>query len=341
MAHQYSWVLSKDVESDDPPRKAIVLEEGIEWSHIQWKDTAQNEHVLTTRILSQKGAAQASVSSKAEACADRKRNVETEEMDLKPRATQTKRPKINENNGISTESSQTLLAMLPCEELMILVVPFLGPRELLNFVCTSKFFLSKLSHELVIRSAVLFNSLQSTKRKDTPANRMKQIASLLKKGLIHIPTPVRLLRLMLGTRCEQSGCLTECTMRKGFALFMCARCRRIGPLHSSNSSVRSRLLYYRATEKFRALWDYESSGGSIINEPYIAPRTGEAAGPFYTVLLLHQLKDADAGHDDETKEQIWQLLNRPSMEEYNRISAVYESAVTAVATRKRRKGKRS
>lgn len=97
------------------------------------------------------------------------------------------------------------------------VMEYLAPRELFRLAFCSKELMNSVTTKMVVRSALLHGGhAKST---------IQKIAPLMKTHSIFVPTPLRLLRLVNGKRCER---LDYCGRRvnhvRVFANFYCSEC---------------------------------------------------------------------------------------------------------------------
>ncbi|KAI2510216.1 hypothetical protein MHU86_4248 [Fragilaria crotonensis] len=108
-----------------------------------------------------------------------------------------------------------------------IVASFISPRDLLCLsMCSKRYRYSQcIRHDHVVTSALLAGG--QAKRTATQVIEMALPSTGNDKtsGSIHLPTPIRLLRLINGTRCESPGCSAAMTtVRPHFGLFLCWDC---------------------------------------------------------------------------------------------------------------------
>ena len=200
------------------------------------------------------------------------------------------------------EIDGTSTMILPLEIIRDHIFPMIRPRGLLNFSCTCKFFLSSLSHKIVVNNVIGCGRYQNldVDKEDTPETRMIDIAKLLFERRIHAPSPIRLLRLVLGTRCEQRDCIEKCKFDKSHAIHICEWCKPAficesqGPWEETYLSLPDRLRRKRLKSCPRMI------------KPYI-DSSGETAGPIFTISYLHQMKNA--GNNQEAQDRVFESLN--------------------------------
>lgn len=98
-------------------------------------------------------------------------------------------------------------------EIFSLVLSFLAPRQMLRLACTSPTIMGYVTHELVVRNTVVLGGSHA-------ANNIRYI---LDHGvLLCWPSPMRLLRIVNGRRCEFCPRKTNSVRLRG--LFLCACC---------------------------------------------------------------------------------------------------------------------
>ena len=173
-------------------------------------------------------------------------------------------------------------------DIAAVVFSFMEVRELFNFVLCNKDYVSRLTHKHVVRSALMTggNSKQS----------MKYIVEygMLKKLTIWVPSPVRLLRITCGKKCERCYRRVQ-DVHFAYGVFMCRKCE---PKLSKQASSRKWFPYLDADRvascENRAL----SYGGSthyggfssahFWREP-TQDKLGERIGPLVTYQCLQTL----------------------------------------------------
>lgn len=106
--------------------------------------------------------------------------------------------------------------ILPTETL-VNIMSFLDPKELFGMVSRSKVLASFLTLEMVIRSALLYGN--------TPSERVKVICKLTSNRSIYPPSPIRLLRLAIGKRCEFCLANRVSDIREPFGVLVCWSCQ--------------------------------------------------------------------------------------------------------------------
>ena len=104
-----------------------------------------------------------------------------------------------------------------------LVVDFVDHRSLLHLMMTHNAVRLSLSHDVVFKS-VLLGGMESSKLARCT---LDLVMNALRTGAICVPTPMRLLRLCNGRRCERPGCNREVHhVRPGWGVFYCEQCKK-------------------------------------------------------------------------------------------------------------------
>lgn len=98
-----------------------------------------------------------------------------------------------------------------------IVMSMLAPKEMLRLSCCSKSLMRMVNHETVVRNTIMLGGHSR--------NSLKGIMELLRNRKIFFPSPLRLLRVACGQRCEIPGCgKTVHTIRAHYGVFCCFRC---------------------------------------------------------------------------------------------------------------------
>eukprot|EP00957_Ditylum_brightwellii_P203513 15334953-Ditylum_brightwellii.AAC.1 len=111
-------------------------------------------------------------------------------------------------------------APMLCEDVLIHVTSFLPPRDLLRISTTCTALRNSITIPLVVKSAMI---------KGGHARRtMDELYALHKRGSIHPTSPLRLLRLANGKRCEFCFIKRANFVKPGYGVFCCSACCTIG-----------------------------------------------------------------------------------------------------------------
>ena len=105
----------------------------------------------------------------------------------------------------------------------------LSPKDLLLISSTCKELIGRLNYDHVLRSSLLRGDA-------THRTSLELIIELCRSGKIYIPSPIRLLRLMNGCRCELPSCrntqkISDTSEKLKFGLYICSKCYPKGGLN--------------------------------------------------------------------------------------------------------------
>jgi hypothetical protein len=132
----------------------------------------------------------------------------------------SKKRRIESNDRMSSRtrlqrSTVSTLAVFQNEDLMGEVAEYLDAKTLLfTMVAISKTVRPRISHEHAMRCAM------ATKR---GRKRMQHLMSLIRKDCIYTPSPMRILKLATGRRCEKCN-RTQTNNLNALGLFLCTSC---------------------------------------------------------------------------------------------------------------------
>ncbi len=172
-----------------------------------------------------------------------------------------------------------------------------SPQDLYNLAFSSKFLMSLVTPETVIRSAV-FNNI----RKRDKGNRktMSNIMSYINNRSIHVPSAHRMLRLLNAKSCERGDrcwgknlntgkamALNRNSSCRPFGLALCEKCVKFGTTKVPYSHF-SRFQHGVAFHQW-----------NLLMNPERDPKTGDVNGPLIEVLELQQIENTYANNDDK------------------------------------------
>jgi hypothetical protein len=101
-----------------------------------------------------------------------------------------------------------------CLDVFSIVMSMLNPREMLRLSRCSKSLMKMVTHENVVRNTIMIGG--------HPKKSLKAILDLLRDRKIFFPSPIRLLRVACGQKCEIAGCFkTVHTIRSHYGVFCC------------------------------------------------------------------------------------------------------------------------
>lgn len=171
-----------------------------------------------------------------------------------------------------------------------------SPQDLYNLAHSSKFLMTLVTPEAVIRSAV-FNNL----RKRDKGNRkiMSNIMGYIQTRSIHVPSAHRMLRLLNAKSCERGDrcwgknlntgkamSLNIHSFSRPFGLAICDKCVKFGTTkvpYSHFSRFQQGVAFYQ--------WN-------LLFDPQRDLKTGDVHGPLLEVLELQQIENSYSNNDD-------------------------------------------
>ncbi|KAL7458347.1 hypothetical protein ACHAWC_010176 [Mediolabrus comicus] len=115
-----------------------------------------------------------------------------EDEDSKPAA--KKRPRRKSAALKKSDEEPSSEGVVMNVDAMVTVMEFLPPRSLMNVALTCKSLLSRVTTTMVVRSALIHG--------DNAKKTFEELYKLMKNHSIHPPSPLRLLRLANGRKCE-------------------------------------------------------------------------------------------------------------------------------------------
>jgi hypothetical protein len=120
---------------------------------------------------------------------------------------------VDTNTDIDSSSADSSVGLL-CMDVFSIVMSMLNPREMLRLSRCSKALMKMVTHENVVRNTIMMGGHAKKS--------LKAILELLRDRKIFFPTPMRLLRVACGQRCEIPGCVkTVHTIRSHYGVFCC------------------------------------------------------------------------------------------------------------------------
>jgi hypothetical protein len=183
------------------------------------------------------------------------------------------------------------------------ILAFLDVKSLFRFSFSSKRFGQIVTHEHVVRSALISGG--HAKR---TASEIIELA--LKRKTLYLPTPLRLLRLVNGKTCETENCTALVKhIRPGYGLFFCWSC------------LVSRTVEFKINHRFlqneRVARNEYSKKAYVLIMPY-SDTASERAGPILSSAAANEddsviaslLKEADAMWPQKLKERVLLCLEQ-------------------------------
>ena len=202
------------------------------------------------------------------------------------------------------------------------VAPCLSYMDLFSLVKTTKEMRSRLSHEHAL-TAVLLNA-DDKFGKNAKAT-IRNVLSLYAEGKIHKPSPMRLLRLANGKRCEFGPPCDTPEARKvvktrpDWGLFCCWP-HTVGGSAEISLSKKS-LKTWGTTISDPRTCQHSMSNKTFLRKKPMTAADGEKIGPIVTTQSHH-----DGSTPDPTLVQLFQRLDREGRERARATAAVRADA---------------
>ena len=155
------------------------------------------------------------------------------------------------------------------------IFSFLDVKTLYNITMTSKEGMSLLRHEHVVRSALF----QGGHAKSS----MERLVPLIERRCIWIPSPIRMLRLMNGKRCERCNKARVNLVSDSYGTFLCFHGCTVDT-STKGVSLNKRWSPYIVDQPRLARSQYESKA-YIWKSPF-TDSAGEKCGPLVTMLEI-------------------------------------------------------
>mmetsp|Transcript_40037 Transcript_40037/g.96605 ORF Transcript_40037/g.96605 Transcript_40037/m.96605 type:complete len:490 (+) Transcript_40037:1330-2799(+) len=197
---------------------------------------------------------------------------------MAPKRKSTSKQHASKRQKVTTKDpNQALIAdtLFGCADIVAIIVSFLHVRELLPFVCASKQLRSLLTYEQVIRATLLHGGYY-------PQLSLSRIVSSVRLNTIWIPSPLRLLRVVLGKRCERCNVKVS-NVRETFCVFFCENCT-IQP----TQLFQSQMPYINAPRV--EYWCRKGYYGSYLISSPLKDRCGNRIGPLVTAADMRGIQ---------------------------------------------------
>mmetsp|Transcript_23451 Transcript_23451/g.46757 ORF Transcript_23451/g.46757 Transcript_23451/m.46757 type:complete len:568 (+) Transcript_23451:122-1825(+) len=213
-------------------------------------------------------------------------------------------------------------------DVVIDIMSFLPPRDLLHTAFASKALRNAVTTTMVLKSAIMTGSPSVQKT-------MGDIRQLMSSRAIQAPSPLRLLRLACGTRCEICCVTAMKSTSKGLGMFVCWKCVNQGHFRHWNSQWPH---HQASMHKFDALFDHPRVAfhqpRSVMYMPSKPMRdaSGESIGPIVTFFDVKKM----VAHSHGFSAYIANYLYAPTPSVYDD----FKSAIIEVDTIKRERASR-
>lgn len=204
-----------------------------------------------------------------------------------------------------------------------LVMEFLSPRQLYNLSFCCKTLRGFITTKIVVRSALIHGG----HAKKT----MTELYELMSTRAIHVPSPLRLLRLVNGKRCEFCCSKAVHHVRAKLGVFSCGTCT------SADLTKPWRYSWMRLQEN-RERYSKIFCHPQVVSNPYVAGTyvwtkhkrvSGEMIGPLASFEDIDQASEYTSQVNQTIDSYIQNTLLTPSdtEEAYNEFNSTYEETL--------------
>ena len=201
--------------------------------------------------------------------------------------------------ALDSRTTEVTAVLFGSSDIAMILFSFLEARELLRFVSCSKEYLSQITYEHVIRSAMMTGG--------RPKENIERLVSLIAMKRIWIPTPQRMLRLVCGKHCERCNTRQVNLVSDGFGVFFCACC-----IEQCCTSVRPNtqkwgqfLVLHEVAQK--QAWNKTKKAGKLLMNEEYRDESGALCGPLVTKQKIHEFL-RDKSTKAEKKVSAWLAL---------------------------------
>lgn len=223
----------------------------------------------------------------------------------------------------SCRTNDKILA-LPLDALSM-TMEYLSPRDLFNTAFTCKTLRDAVTTRMVLHSALAYGKY--------PKRSMIEIEKLMKNYSIHVPSPMRLLRLACGTLCEVCFQNKVNFVRPNYGLFVCFDCLKAGLTKiwrytSEREKICTRDEYDTLFRHSRVtFFPYEDSRYMLVKPKCDA--IGDSIGPIVTLEDIDEM----VVHSDGLDGYITNVLKAPDRKAYDDFNHAFD-AIDEVNLRK-------
>jgi hypothetical protein len=201
-----------------------------------------------------------------------------------------------------------------------LVMAYLAPKELFRLTFTCKALQKRVTTKMVVRSAMIHGG--------NPKQNILELYPLMKDQSIHVPSPVRLLRLVNGKKCEKKNCRAKVKhVRPGTGVFLCWDCltrKKTG----FTKAFDTKWVRYRMNSRYEEIFSHPRVGASrrygtkyyLWNRPFMSS-DGAMCGP----LVMFDDVERAAASKNPIEEELFS--DAPAAEEYKEFVDSYDNAV--------------
>ncbi|CAJ1966363.1 unnamed protein product [Cylindrotheca closterium] len=132
------------------------------------------------------------------------------QIDVTPRASKRLKTKARKDEAVTISST-----LFGCTDIVAELFSFLDTNSLLQFSCVNKDFSSLLTYNHVVRATMMSGGYAATT--------LERMIPPIRDQMIWIPSPMRLLRVVSGKRCERCHRATR-YVSPCIGMFLCTRC---------------------------------------------------------------------------------------------------------------------
>jgi hypothetical protein len=176
------------------------------------------------------------------------------------------------------------------EDALGFVMEFLGPRELYRMAFTCKSLRSKVTTRLVVRSAIMQGGHAATT--------VRELYNLMNNKSIHAPSPLRLLRLVNGKRCEWCNINKLSYVRPRFGVFLCRPCLA----DQFTATVELMVLLQFRYDQILGAQSYAPLGNTSAIWSRCLEQNGELCGPLVTLADIERMAHISASGESMVSE---------------------------------------
>ena len=194
------------------------------------------------------------------------------------------------------------------EDALGLVMEFLGPRELYRMALTCKTLRSKVTTRLVVRSAIMHGGHAATT--------VTELYNLMKNKSIHVPSPLRLLRLVNGKRCEWCNINKLNYVRPGFGVFLCRPCLA----DQFTATIELMVLVQFRYDRIFSAQTFAPLGNPSTIWSRRLEQNGELCGPLVTLADIERMAQISTSEED--------MVNKmPPEQDYKDFIQTYDDSL--------------
>mmetsp|Transcript_26066 Transcript_26066/g.55013 ORF Transcript_26066/g.55013 Transcript_26066/m.55013 type:complete len:427 (-) Transcript_26066:95-1375(-) len=225
------------------------------------------------------------------------------------------------------------------------VMHFLSIQDLSAMALVSKTCRQSITTTMVVQAAYRKTGDRNNTRKS-----MDALYTLTRQNSIHVPSPLRILRIATGNRCEICNSKNNTIASWSFGMFACWNCVSSNADTSLSKPWDTKWVRYgRNQDRYDAVLSHPRNGVSkMYGRKYYVWRehceiAGEKVGPILAWedvdAVVNTMNDATslAGCIAKVDEYLDDTLHAPAIEEYNKFSSAYLAVKRDLDKRTQRK----